>query len=100
MAFTSVEKKGIKRFLIADTLPVDRLSVHRSSLPGGSSSHAPHTHDGVEAFIILNGIATLEAGGEVQVLRASEVLVVDAAVPHAIRNESTEALEYLVVVSR
>ena len=100
MAFTSVEKKGLKRFLIADTLPIDRLSVHRSSLARGSSSHAPHTHAGVEAFVILNGTATMEVGGEVRTLGASEVLVVDAAVPHTIRNESTEALEYLVVVSR
>ena len=100
MAFTSIEKKGLASFLISDTLPVDRLSVHRSSVPGGNRSHSAHTHDGVEAFVILKGTATVEAGGEVRTVGELEVVVVDGATPHGIRNDTTDELEYLVIISR
>ena len=100
MAFTAIEKKGISLFLISDSLPADRLSVHRSSVPAGSRSHAAHTHDGVEAFVVLRGTATVEVGGEVRTVGESEVIVVDATMPHGIRNDSSGELEYLVVISR
>ena len=99
MAFKRLEKKGIPRFLVDERLSEGRLSIHRSTLPPGASSHDPHTHGGVEAFVIVKGPATLEVDGQTEELREMEAMVVDAEVPHTIHNRSGDEIEYIVIQS-
>ncbi|TFH06429.1 MAG: cupin domain-containing protein [Spirochaetales bacterium] len=100
MGFSTIEKKGIPRFLIDESIPPERLSMHRSLLSAGSRSHDPHTHEGTEGFYILSGTAIIESGNDVIVLATGESIVVDCATPHAIRNNAAVNLEYLVVNTR
>ena len=63
MAFKRLEKKGIPRFLVDERLSEGRLSIHRSTLPPGASSHDPHTihnrsGDEIEYIVIQSSEGT------------------------------------------
>ena len=100
MGFKELEKKGLGRFLIDEGIPEGRLSIHRSRLEAGTRSHGAHVHEGVEGFVVLEGTAAVESGGEEHRLGPFESMVVDCSAPHGIRNASDGPLEYVVVISK
>jgi mannose-6-phosphate isomerase-like protein (cupin superfamily) len=97
MTYTLRETKGITKCLIDPDLDPQALRLHLSELAAGASSHAPHTHPGVEAFYILEGQGAVEVAGEAYPLTPNEAIVVDAAKPHGISNPGTTVLRYLVM---
>lgn len=73
------------------------LSVIQERVPGGSSE-VRHLHNRAEQFFyVLAGIATLEAAGEVHVLRSNDGFHVPAGVPHTLSNQHEHVLEFLVI---
>lgn len=100
MSFTELQKKGIGKFLIGDTVDPQKLSMHISEVEPGNRSHGAHTHAGLEAFYVFEGQATVEFEGQHFPLNANESLVIDASVPHGIFNSGTTRTKYLVVIAK
>ncbi|MBI5301197.1 MAG: cupin domain-containing protein [Chloroflexi bacterium] len=100
MKFSPLEKKGLTRFLIGDTIAPEKLSIHITEVEPGSRSHAAHTHAGVEAFYVFEGQATVEVEGEHYPLNVNESIVVDASVPHGIFNSGATRTRYMVIIAQ
>ena len=100
MSFTELQKKGIGKFLIGDTVDPQKLSMHISEVEPGNRSHGAHTHTGLEAFYVFEGQATVEFEGKQYPLNANESMVIDASVPHGIFNSGTTRTKYLVVIAK
>ena len=100
MSFHELQKKGLAKFLIGDTIDPLKLSIHISEVEPGNRSHAAHTHEGVEAFYVFEGQATVEFQGEQYPLTVNESMVIDAAVPHGIFNSGAVRAKYMVIISK
>jgi mannose-6-phosphate isomerase-like protein (cupin superfamily) len=100
MSFIELQKKGLNKFLIGETIDPQKLSLHISEVEPGNRSHAAHTHDGIEAFYVFEGQATVEFQGNQYPLNANESMVIDASVPHGIFNSGTTRTKYLVIISK
>lgn len=100
MHFVEHSMKGVSRYLADESLPFDRLRMHISELEPGTNSHPPHTHDGVEAFYVLEGEGTLEIDGQPYVIHAGETMVIDPTRLHGLTNTGTMRLRYVVMISR
>lgn len=100
MNFSALEKKGLGKFLIGDTIAPEKLSIHITEVEPGSRSHAAHTHAGVEAFYVFEGQVTVEVAGKYYPLNVNESIVVDASVPHGIFNSGTTRTRYMVIIAK
>jgi len=94
--FAEKSVKGIQRYLLDANLEQDALRLHVSAVEPGERVHPPHRHDGVEAFYMLEGEATLDVDGEVFTLGPGEATVLDPRKLHGISNESNAPIRYLV----
>ena len=100
MSFVEHTVKGVERYMADDSLPFDRLRMHISELEPGKNSHPPHTHDGVEAFYVLEGEGTLEIDGQPYVIRAHETMVIDPTRLHGLTNTGSTRMRYVVMMAR
>lgn len=100
MSFVELQKKGLAKFLIGETIDPKKLSIHISEVEAGNRSHAAHTHEGLEAFFVLEGQATVEFRGEHFPLNVNESMVIDAMVPHGIFNSGTTRTKYMVIIAK
>jgi (S)-ureidoglycine aminohydrolase len=100
MNFLEHQAKGLARFLADADLPSERLRIHISEVGPGARSHPPHTHDGVEAFYMLEGEGTLEIDGERCLIRANEAVVFDPTKLHGLVNTGTTPMRYIVIIAR
>ena len=73
------------------------LSVIQERVPSGASEVRHLHHRAEQFFYILNGIATLEVDGAIHVIGTNEGFHVPAGVPHTLRNQHMQTLEFLVV---
>ena len=99
MGFVTKEVGGITRYLIETGIEPTQLRMHISEVPAGGRSHPPHEHAGVEAFYMLEGHATIEVEGEEYSLGPNEVILLDGAKPHGLRNAGTVPMRYLVIIA-
>lgn len=73
-----------------------RLSVIQEVMPGGKSE-VRHFHRVSEQFFyVLSGTASLEVDDQHYLLTAGQGHHVPAGVPHQLRNEQLELLEFIV----
>ena len=100
MNFLEHTVKGLRRCLVDQDLQGEPLHLHISQIEPGSWSHPPHTHDGVEAFYVLEGQGTLEIDGARQLLRAGEATVFDPTKLHGLLNTGTTPMRYIVIIAR
>jgi mannose-6-phosphate isomerase-like protein (cupin superfamily) len=100
MNTTVVQRKGLAKCRVDTDLAAGRLGVHLSELAPGACAHAAHTHEGVEAFYVLEGKASVEVDAASHQVGANEVLMIDAQKLHAISNSGETTLRYLVIISR
>ncbi len=98
--FTPVKEKGLERCLVAANLDPERLRIHISEIEPGTRAHPPHTHEGVEAFYILEGQGELEMGEERQTLQANEAIVIDPSILHGLVNTGTAKMRYMVIITK
>lgn len=75
----------------------DQLSVIQERMPPGASE-VRHFHvKAQQFFFILSGTATIEIGGEREVLAEHEGVAVAYGIPHQVFNHSAEELEFIVI---
>jgi mannose-6-phosphate isomerase-like protein (cupin superfamily) len=75
------------------------LSVIQERVPPGATERR-HRHDQARQFFyVLRGEAVIEVDGTRHALRAGQGLHVPPGASHQFRNESTDAVEFLVVSS-
>jgi mannose-6-phosphate isomerase-like protein (cupin superfamily) len=99
MSFVIRQTKGIDKCLAEAGLDPERLRMHISEIAPGTRAHAPHVHDAVEAFYVLQGQGTIEVGDERHTVGPNEVVILDARVPHGLENTGTTPMRYLVVIT-
>jgi mannose-6-phosphate isomerase-like protein (cupin superfamily) len=73
------------------------LSVIEESMPPGAHEVRHYHEKAQQFFYILSGEATMEANGETIMLRAGEGIRILPGVRHQIRNESSDAIRFLVI---
>jgi mannose-6-phosphate isomerase-like protein (cupin superfamily) len=74
----------------------ERTVIHERMPPG--TAEARHYHRmAKQFFFILGGIATMEMEGKLVTLHPHEGVTIEAGVHHHIKNESSEAIEFLVI---
>ena len=99
MKLSDIQAKGLAKCLAMPGLVPDKLRMHISEIEPGNRSHAAHTHAGVEAFYVFEGQVTVEVEGELYLLGANEVMVVDASRPHGIFNSGSTRTRYMVIIA-
>jgi quercetin dioxygenase-like cupin family protein len=99
-SFSVHNVKGVNKLLLADGLDPDRLHIHISEIEAGTRAHPPHTHDGVEAFYVLEGEGVMEVDGESYPLRANEAVVLDPGVIHGLVNTGSGKMRYMVIITK
>lgn len=78
-----VQSAGLS--VIQETMPADRVEVW-------------HYHERAEQFFyVLDGVLTVEVAGEIHQLSVQQGIQVLAGQPHQVRNESGQAVGFLVV---
>jgi mannose-6-phosphate isomerase-like protein (cupin superfamily) len=100
MKFSQVQVKGLSKCLLAEGVAPDRLHIHVSEIEAGTSAHAPHTHQGIEAFYVLEGNGTIEVEGEQHSLGPNEAIVLDAAREHGLANTGLTRMRYVVIIAQ
>jgi quercetin dioxygenase-like cupin family protein len=99
-SFSVHNVKGVNKLLLADGLDPDRLHIHITEIEAGTRAHPPHTHDGVEAFYVLEGEGLMEVDGETYPLRANEAVVLDPGVIHGLVNTGSGKMRYMVIITK
>ena len=100
MKLVEQQIKGINRHLLDADLQGAPLRFHISEVGPQSRSHAPHQHDGYEAFYMIEGEGTLEIEDETYTLKANESAAFDPQKLHGIRNDTDQPMRYLVILYR
>ena len=100
MNFTSLQMKGIAKFLVAENIDPSKLRFHISVIEPGTRSHPPHTHDGIEAFYVFEGNGAVEMEGETHTVETNEAILIDPSRPHGLVNIGSSPLRYLVILAQ
>ena len=100
MQFSTVNAKGLSRYLVAAHLDPQKLHLHISEVEPGSRKHDAHTHTGIEVFYMLEGQATVEVEDELYTIGPNEALALDASRPHGIFNSSPARIRYMVIITQ
>jgi len=80
MSFSVESAKGLSKVLVDTSIDPETLHLHISEIEPGTFAHPPHTHEGVEAFYILEGQGTIEMEGERYALGPNQAVLLDAIV--------------------
>ncbi len=97
MGFSLLNKQGLSRCLIDTNLDPERFSIHISEIASGKSSHAFHSHDGIEAIYVFHGHGIIEVEKQKHPLSSNEAIIMDATKSHGLTNPGTEPLRYMVI---
>ena len=98
--FLEVQKKGIEHCWIGTQLDPDKLHFHITEIPAGVRAHPPHTHNGIEAFYVLEGSGAIETEGETISVKANQAVILDASHIHGLVNTGTVPMRYLVIIAK
>jgi mannose-6-phosphate isomerase-like protein (cupin superfamily) len=97
MGFSLLDKKGLNKCLIDTDLDPEKVSIHISEIMPGQSSHASHTHVGVEAIYVFYGEGIMEVEKQKLLISHNETILMDANKSHCLTNTGTEPLRYMVI---
>ena len=75
----------------------DDLSVIRERVPPGRGEQMHYHEHSRQFFYVLRGTATLIIGQETVSVRGHEGLEVPPGLPHQLRNDTGEELEFIVI---
>ncbi len=100
MRFSTVKAKGVLKCLVAESVDTQKLRFHISEIEPGTSAHPPHTHAGVEAFFILEGMGQIEVEGECYPLGPNEALMLDPTKLHGLTNVGSSRMRYMVIIAQ
>ena len=100
MALLVHQTKGLTRCLVDEDISEEDLHIHISEIAPGTRAHPPHSHEGIEAFYVLEGEGTLEVGEERYLLHANEAAILDAGKVHGLANTGASPMKYMVIIAR
>ena len=98
--FIEIQKKGLSRCTIAASLDPEKLSLHISEIAPGTRAHPPHTHNGIEAFYVLEGSGAIETEGESIRVESNQTVILDANHMHGLVNTGNVPMKYLVIIAK
>ncbi len=96
MQFIEHAVKGLRRMLVAEGIDPRRLHVHLSEIGPGTRAHPAHAHEGVEAFLVLEGNGAVETEGLSHPIGPEECMVLDATREHGLVNTGPGRLRSLL----
>ncbi|MBN1246524.1 MAG: cupin domain-containing protein [Anaerolineae bacterium] len=99
MGFSIQPVKGLSKVLVDTDIDPGALRLHISEIAPGTAAHPPHTHEGVEAFYVLEGHGTLETQGERYDLGPNEAILLDATKGHGLTNTGDVPMRYVVIIA-
>ena len=100
MSFSVESAKGLSKVLVDTSIDPETLHLHISEIEPGTVAHPPHTHEGVEAFYILEGQGTIEMEGERYVLGPNQAVLLDATKLHGLANSGDTPMRYIVIIAK
>ena len=100
MTFKTQSIKGISQYLLDEDVDFNALRMHISEIAPGTSAHPPHTHNGAEAFYVLEGHGTIDVEGERHTLGPNDVIVLDPAKLHGLTNTGDTKMRYMVIIAQ
>jgi len=99
MKISLKEVKGLTKCLVDEEVDPKKLSFHISKIDAGTRAHPPHTHEGVEAFYVLEGNGTIEIEDEGYPLGPNEAILLDPTKLHGLVNTGSTAMRYMVIIA-
>lgn len=100
MPFSVLSAKGMDGLILEAGVDPQRLTLHISEIAPGTRAHPPHTHEGIEAFYVLQGQGTVEYGAERQVVGPNQAILLGADTLHGLVNTGDVPLRYMVIIAR
>jgi len=99
-SMVEVQKKGLDKCWLEDSLDPERLHMHITEIPAGTRAHPPHTHTGVEAFYVLEGSGVIETeNGPISVM-ANQAVILDSTRQHGLVNTGNGPMKYIVIITK
>jgi mannose-6-phosphate isomerase-like protein (cupin superfamily) len=98
--FIEVQKKGLSRCWLEDSLDPQQLHLHLTEIPAGARAHLPHTHAGAEAFYVLEGSGVIETEEETILVEANQAVILDASHMHGLINTGQVPMKYVVIIAK
>ena len=95
-----VQKKGLDKCWLESSLDPERLHLHISEIPAGTRAHPPHTHEGAEAFYVLEGQGVVETIGGTIPVAANQAVILDAGQQHGLVNTGDGPMKYIVIIAK
>jgi mannose-6-phosphate isomerase-like protein (cupin superfamily) len=95
-----VQKKGLDRCWLEDSLSPEYLHLHISQIPAGTRAHPPHAHSGAEAFYVLEGSGAVETESGTIAVTANQAVILDASRLHGLVNTGDGPLKYIVIIAK
>lgn len=74
-----------------------RLRVHLSVIQPGQRAHSPHSHDGEELILLLEGKAIFTLGNEEYHAEGLTSMYCPPGMLHGIRNVGETPIQYLII---
>ena len=99
-SMVEVQKKGLDKCWLEDSLDPERLHVHITEIPAGTRAHPPHTHTGVEAFYVLEGIGVIETENGPISVKANQAVILDSTRQHGLVNTGNGPMKYIVIITK
>jgi len=100
MSFSVESAKDLSKVLVDTSIDPEALHLHISEIEPGTVAHPPHTHDGVEAFYILEGQGTIEMEGDRYALGPNQAVLLDATKLHGLANTGDTPMRYIVIIAK
>lgn len=97
MGFSLLDKQGLTKCIMDTDIDPEKFSLHISEIEPGMSSHASHSHDGIEAIYVFNGRGIVEVEAQQHLIGPNEAIVIDASKSHCLTNTGTKPLRYMVI---
>jgi mannose-6-phosphate isomerase-like protein (cupin superfamily) len=77
------------------------LAPHAAHLPPGADPAWGHSHRTIEEiYLVLEGEIRIKLGDEVETLRKHDAVLIPAATPRAVRNETDEEAAFAMISIR
>ncbi len=98
--FKEIALKGISKCWMAASLDPEELHLHITEVPAGARPHSAHTHEGAEAFYVLEGSGEVEMEGETVPVEANQAVILDANRLHGLVNTGSLPMKYIVIIAK
>lgn len=93
----TTDKGESRPIFVRPTSMFKSFDVHATALNPGFASHPAHTHRAEEIILMIKGTGEMQIGDTFHKAAAGDVILVNANVPHAIKNTGTEQCGYYAI---